>query len=656
MRRGAAELVAGVLIFAFMTLHGGVVSNCFRLVEYSAECSHLECVLPDFAGVDLVVDKRGDTGWSVSIHHTRGTGYVAKVAPGERWLSYLDFTEQKMTVDYPVTNEFYCGYTWNAPKLVGGAGDFLGWVHLKVKDGMIALAGSAVEEIAGQRLPISATDPDLPLPDVLSWTDTETGITWHYTTNGVAASLGGGIMAYPAVDAKVVGGRVVVPERVGSLPVVAISEYAFYNCHSIDRLTIPAAVTNIAASAFSGSGVSELVCLGDRMSVEGGDFFGMPEKAKVVAQIGTKGWSGLLYWRGLELAVEDDEKREYTISTNGVRRTATSWLVEEVKEVRLVSRYADKGTSGWVRTDKTEWDCDVYRKELLQEPMTCEHLVVSNGQCRISYWDLDRIRSVRQEVCWKVNVELEEPDVFNDHLERGYDEQGNLTFEDHTLTKNDGVRKETLRGDYSNIGGILISVVTRCVSEGGVSEWSETTEYRDSDGQPTYRTKVSRTRPTGSEGVGHDLVYPYQSAFVTGVSGGAEEALASVDFNYMVPDYGKEPCQVSVDGYAAYFKPKAVCVGDGEWEVSLEIDIEAIDLPGSVASLGAQLGGVAEGSAKTITLTTKPGLWYGIETAETPVGPYKRGEMVLATGATVELPAPPAASNLFLRVAVSPKE
>jgi len=639
-----------------MALHGGVVSNCFRLVEYSADCSHLECVLPDFEDVDLVVDKRGDTGWSVAIHHTRGTGYVANVAPGGRLLSYLDFTEQKMSVDYPVTNEFYCGYTWNAPKLVGGAHDFLGWVHLRVKDGKIALAGSAVEEIAGQRLPITASDPDLPLPEVLSWTDPETEITWHYTTNGVAASLGGGIMAYPAVDAKVVGGRVVIPERVGSLPVVAISEYAFYNCRSIDRLTIPAAVTNIAASAFSGSGVSELVCLGDRMSVEGGNFVGMPAKAKLVAQIGTKGWSGLLHWRGLELAVEDYEKREYTISTNEVQRTATSWLVDEVKEVRLVSRSANKEASGLVRIDRIEWDCDIYRREMLQEPMTCQYLATSNGQCKISYWDLDRICSVRQEVYWKANVESSEPDVFNDHLEREYDAEGNLTYENHTLTKNDGERVETLRGDHSNNGGTWISVVTRCVSEGGVSEWSVTTEYRDSDGQPYYQTKVSRTRPTGSEGVGYDQVYPYQSAFVTVTSGGEEAALALVDFNYLVPNYGKEPCEVSVDGYAAYFKPKAACVGDGEWEVSLEIDTEAIDLPGSVASLAAQLGGVADGSAKTITLATKPGLWYGIETAETPIGPYKRGEMVLATRAMVELPAPPATSNLFLRVVVSPKE
>jgi len=90
MRRGAAELVAAGLIFAFMTLHGGVVSNCFRLVEYSGECSHLECVLPDFEGVDLVVDKRGDTGWSVSIHHTRGRGGGQQVYDSKRDACWLD--------------------------------------------------------------------------------------------------------------------------------------------------------------------------------------------------------------------------------------------------------------------------------------------------------------------------------------------------------------------------------------------------------------------------------------------------------------------------------------------------------------------------------------------------------------------------------------
>ena len=61
-----------------------------------------------------------------------------------------------------------------------------------------------------------------------------------------------------------------------------------------------------------------------------------------------------------------------------------------------------------------------------------------------------------------------------------------------------------------------------------------------------------------------------------------------------------------------YFKATATQVGKDQWRVAYDIDPEAIELAESVADIGPQLGAVASGDAKMITLSSKPGLFMRI--------------------------------------------
>ena len=113
---------------------------------------------------------------------------------------------------------------------------------------------------------------------------------------------------------------------------------------------------------------------------------------------------------------------------------------------------------------------------------------------------------------------------------------------------------------------------------------------------------------------------------------------------------------VPMDVYMGYFKATATQVGEDRWRVAYDVDPETIKLTESVADIGSQLCAVASGDAKTVIISAKPGLFYGIATAESPVGPFVCPRKTYAWGETVELPAPDPKSELFMRISVGAKE
>ena len=135
-----------------------------------------------------------------------------------------------------------------------------------------------------------------------------------------------------------------------------------------------------------------------------------------------------------------------------------------------------------------------------------------------------------------------------------------------------------------------------------------------------------------------------------------DDALGKFQYINLTVAEGDSALPVSGDAYLGYFKATATQVGEDQWRVAYDVDPEAIELAESVADIGPQLGPVASGDAKTITISSKPGLYYGIATAESPVGPYVCPRKTYAWGDTVTLPAPDPKPGLFMRIVVGAKE
>lgn len=135
-----------------------------------------------------------------------------------------------------------------------------------------------------------------------------------------------------------------------------------------------------------------------------------------------------------------------------------------------------------------------------------------------------------------------------------------------------------------------------------------------------------------------------------------EDALGKVACLNLTVVEGGAALPVPMDVYMGYFKATATQVGEDQWRVAYDVDPEAIELAESVADIGPQLGAVASGDANTIIISAKPGLFYGIATAESLVGPFVCPHKTYAWGESVELPAPDPKSELFMRISVGAKE
>jgi hypothetical protein len=66
-------------LFLHLSVRAEVVSNCFEIVP--GYLPHVRWV--DNIAVDFAIDKYGARGWEVTVHHTRGLGYVENAKLGQ---------------------------------------------------------------------------------------------------------------------------------------------------------------------------------------------------------------------------------------------------------------------------------------------------------------------------------------------------------------------------------------------------------------------------------------------------------------------------------------------------------------------------------------------------------------------------------------------
>ena len=112
-----AAVVAVWTVLA-LTVRAEVISNCFSVVEYGEDCTHLVCNHEQFAGMDFVLDRtqvNNGWRWKFGPHHSKGWSYAAVVMPGDM-ISYLNFRGEQASVDLNPEGEMYCAFTWNDPK------------------------------------------------------------------------------------------------------------------------------------------------------------------------------------------------------------------------------------------------------------------------------------------------------------------------------------------------------------------------------------------------------------------------------------------------------------------------------------------------------------------------------------------------------------
>ena len=74
------------------------------------------------------------------------------------------------------------------------------------------------------------------------------GVVWYYSGNETSVQVGsGGNYGIQAISqtAGIASGEIVVPDRLGGIPVTAIAGYAFSGMAALTRVTIPSSVTTI---------------------------------------------------------------------------------------------------------------------------------------------------------------------------------------------------------------------------------------------------------------------------------------------------------------------------------------------------------------------------------------------------------------------------
>lgn len=183
--------------------------------------------------------------------------------------------------------------------------------------------------------------------------------------------------------------------------------------------------------------------------------------------------------------------------------------------------------------------------------------------------------------------------------------------------------------------------------------WRQTFEY-NKDGAVRDVYVVSGMCLPGGRHKSEAFAYPTNGPLLISAAS-FEEVLLKVSFDCSCSIERGGVTEQEANEYRSYFTPSIKNVGENLWSVSYDVDDKAVKLDESMADLADCLAEVAAGQAKTVTISSKPGLWYAIAYVRNLSEPWSIDTCLQALGPTVELPVPQGDTNLFMRIAVGMK-
>ena len=143
----AAAMVA---VGMAMSARADIVSNCFKVVDYSV-CWHVECTLDGFTNaLDIAIDDNANNGFRAGDHGSQAYAYFAAVESGEV-VDAGTFIAMNGMVEFVDQSDFIVAFAVRCSEPTHIDGNF-GWVHLAYEGGAIVLKGGAINTTRGAAL------------------------------------------------------------------------------------------------------------------------------------------------------------------------------------------------------------------------------------------------------------------------------------------------------------------------------------------------------------------------------------------------------------------------------------------------------------------------------------------------------------------------
>ena len=142
-----------------MSVRADIVSNCFRVVNYSV-CWHVECTLDGFKNaLDIAIDDNANNGFRAGDHGSKHYAYFAAAESGET-IDAGTFIGMTGMVEFVDRRDFIIAFAIGCSELNRIDGNF-GWVRLAYEGGTVVLKGGAINTTQGSPIVAEGVLPSI---------------------------------------------------------------------------------------------------------------------------------------------------------------------------------------------------------------------------------------------------------------------------------------------------------------------------------------------------------------------------------------------------------------------------------------------------------------------------------------------------------------